>query len=101
MTREEWLVIAAAAAAFVIINIIMWTVIAIKEKREKRRSAVPPDISNALLKAAEGLNTASANDNAADTPLSAEAPKAAAICRREDFTVVTSIIMVNTEETID
>ena len=44
MTREEWLVIAAAAAAFVIINIIMWTVIAIKEKREKRHKAVPPDI---------------------------------------------------------
>lgn len=104
MTREEWLVIAAAAAAFVIINIIMWTVIAIKEKREKRAKTVPPDISKALLKASEELESvsdpsierATMGNGFKDTM-----PSAPAIRRREDFTVTTTIIMVYTSETID
>lgn len=104
MTREEWLVIAAAAAAFVIINIIMWTVIAIKEKREKRAKAVPPDISRALLKASEEL---AAVPDPSDLRLNAgigfedTMPSAPVIRRRDDFTVTTTIIMVYTSETID
>ncbi len=104
MTREEWLVIAAAAAAFVIINIIMWTVIAIKEKREKRHKAVPPDISKALLKASEELESLgdpSVERAAMGIGFEDTMPSAPVIRRRDDFTVTTTIIMVYTSETID
>lgn len=106
MTREEWLVIAAAAAAFAIINIIMWTVIVIKNKREKHRAAITPDISSALLKASEelkaepakALKSGTSEETTPKVKTTAEAPP---LHRRKDFTVLTDIIMINTDEIID
>ena len=86
LTTAEWLVIAAAAVVFILANIIMWSIIAAKEKREKRA-----EISDTVPYAARNISDDSTIRQGSD----ALSPR-----RTSHFRITENIVIIHTDERI-
>ncbi len=113
MSNAEIKVIAAAAVAFVIINIFMWTIIAFKEKKERKNQqnafAAPPaqPFGNTVPQPQRAPQShtapASAMDDSptellgTDNNIQPQHPRQI----RSDFKIIDNIIMIHTDEVIE
>lgn len=84
-------VILLAVAAFIVINIIMWTVIAISNKRVKRREA---KVRQSTVTQTDALA------RTIELSVGAVTEEYERTVKKQEFKVIESIIMIHTDEVI-